>query len=85
VALLAGGKDALQPAEELISRLTTIPLTPALLRRAGELQPASLRSLDAIHLATAISLGSDVTGFVCYDHSLSAAAADRGLEVIAPS
>jgi uncharacterized protein len=43
-----------------------------------------LRSLDAIHLASALSSRDELHGFVCYDLRLAAAAADAGLAVVAP-
>jgi uncharacterized protein len=49
------------------------------------LTTAGLRSLDAIHLATALSLGDDVGAVFAYDTRLSEAAADAGLDVRAPS
>ena len=52
--------------------------------RAAALRPASLRTLDAIHLATALELAGDLTAFVSYDDRLSAAARDLGLPVVAP-
>ena len=55
-----------------------------ILRGAGALAPASLRSLDAIHLATAISLGEDLTAVVAYDDRLIAAARRNGLSVRSP-
>jgi predicted nucleic acid-binding protein len=51
---------------------------------AAALSPASLRTLDAIHLATALELGDELTAFVSYDARLSAAALDLGLPVVAP-
>jgi uncharacterized protein len=45
---------------------------------------ARLRSLDAIHLASALSLGDEITSFVCYDHLLTHAARTAGLPVSAP-
>ena len=53
--------------------------------RAAALRPASLRTLDAIHLATALELAGDLSAFVSYDDRLSAAARDLGLPVVAPS
>lgn len=67
VALRAGGESAITLAEDLIAKLTTIPLTPATLRQAGVLPPPHLRSLDAIHLAAALSLDPVVAEFACYD------------------
>ena len=51
---------------------------------AGRLQPAFLRSLDAIHVAAALSLGSDLTAIVTYDKRLAQAAALNGLSVLSP-
>jgi phosphatidylglycerophosphate synthase len=56
VALRAGGESAIPLAERLLAKVTTIPITVTILRRAGALTPSDLRSLDAIHLATALSL-----------------------------
>jgi uncharacterized protein len=46
-----------------------------------------LRSLDAIHLATAdqlVAAGKLITAFVTYDKRLAVVAADAGLKVVAP-
>jgi predicted nucleic acid-binding protein len=85
VALRAGGERAIPLAERLLAKVTTIPLTVAILREAGVLPPCELRSLDAIHLATALSLDEVVIEFACYDARLAKAAGDRGLAVVAPS
>jgi uncharacterized protein len=53
--------------------------------RAGSLGPAGLRTLDAIHLATALEFGPELTAFVSYDERLSEAARAKGLTVIAPA
>ena len=55
------------------------------LRAAGALGPPGLRSLDAIHLATALSLGEDLAGVVTYDARLSEAIAAVGLAVWTPA
>jgi predicted nucleic acid-binding protein len=44
-----------------------------------------LRSLDAIHLATARLLGSDLDALVTYDNRLASAATEAGLAVLAPA
>lgn len=59
-------------------------VTPAILDAATRLDPVSLRSLDAIHLATALDLGDDLEGFVTYDDRLAAAARGYGLVVVRP-
>jgi predicted nucleic acid-binding protein len=45
---------------------------------------SSLRALDAIHLATALTIKGDLAAFCCYDRRLSEAASGAGLTVIAP-
>jgi predicted nucleic acid-binding protein len=84
VALRAGGEDALPFSEDVLAKVSTVPITTAILRRAGALLPPTLPSLDAIHLATAISLEA-VAEFVCYDGQLTQAAAANGLTVGSPS
>jgi predicted nucleic acid-binding protein len=50
----------------------------------GALDPPTLRTLDAIQLATALSLGDAIETLVAYDERLAAAAAAHGLRVAAP-
>jgi predicted nucleic acid-binding protein len=47
-------------------------------------EPPALASLDAIHLATALSLGDELSAFVAYDRLLLAAAKGAGLPVETP-
>jgi predicted nucleic acid-binding protein len=51
---------------------------------AGSFSEPGLRSLDAIHLATALAFGRDLDAFVTYDKRLLAAAAAAGLPVASP-
>jgi len=53
--------------------------------RAAELDPSTLRSLDAIHLATALEAGDELTAVVTYDARMSEAAEQLGLRVLAPA
>lgn len=71
-------------ADLVLAKLDLRALTRALLRRAGELAPATLRTLDAIHLATALELRDDLDGTVVYDLRLAQAMASAGLAVLAP-
>jgi predicted nucleic acid-binding protein len=77
--------DRLFVAETILDRLTLISVSRSVLDRAGRLQPAVLRTLDAIHLATALEVDSDLDGFVAYDQRLAASAAALGLTVVAPT
>lgn len=62
-----------------------IPLDDALLDHAASLQPAGLRSLDALHLATALSVRDDLGALFTYDDRLAEAAAACGLPVTTPA
>ncbi len=76
--------DALPNARALVSQLDLIPLTTAVLDEAAELGEPALRSLDALHLASALSICADLSFFVAYDQRLSEAAATVGLESVQP-
>lgn len=52
---------------------------------AGRLAPVALRSLDALHLATALELGPDLEGLVTYDHRMADGARALSVEVASPS
>lgn len=62
-----------------------IDLTRDLLDQAGSVAPAMLRSLDAVHLAAALSLGDDLDEVVTYDLRLAAAASACGLPTSSPA
>src|ERR1700682_2685756 len=51
-ALLPLGPAAVQRGHEVLSHVDLIRVSDRILMEAGSLQPAQLRSLDAIHLAT---------------------------------
>lgn len=72
-------------ARRLLGDLEIIELDRRSLDRAGELSPPELRSLDAIHVAAALSLGDELAEFVTYDQRLAAAAREWGLAVAAPA
>jgi uncharacterized protein len=69
----------------VIDKLNILAFDARIAARAAAISPATLRALDAIHLATALELGEELTAFVCYDHRLAAAARDLGLPVVAPA
>lgn len=82
-AVRSGGDVAYLRAQMILGDLMQIPLTPELLDAAGSL-PGSLRSLEAIHLATAIRLRSDLSALVAYDRRLLNAAELAGLPTASP-
>ena len=65
--------------------LAITELDAAIAESAGRLEPPALRSLDAIHLASALALGDELAAFVTYDARLAEAARAAGLQVIAPA
>ncbi len=71
--------------ERVLSGIEVINLTPRLADRAAMIGPASLRTLDAIHLATALAIGANLTSFVTYDDRLAEAARALGLPVVSPA
>jgi predicted nucleic acid-binding protein len=79
------GAAALRRARDVLDRIALIPIDRPILDAAGRLDPTELRSLDAIHLASALSLGDDLAGVVTYDGRLGAAAAAAGIEVWTPA
>jgi uncharacterized protein len=71
-------------ADEVVGQVSVIGLDEPIRARAALLEPAAVRSLDAIHLASAIELGDALDGVVTYDTRMSAAAVSLGLTVTAP-
>jgi predicted nucleic acid-binding protein len=53
-------------------------------RARPQLSEPILRSLDALHLASALSIATDLTAFIAYDRRLAAAAAAAGLPTVQP-
>lgn len=84
-ALLRTEPAALGVLRSVLALLHQVPVTDAILDRAAQLPEPTLRSLDAIHLATAEELTPVLTWFVAYDRRLADAARARDLPVIAPA
>lgn len=76
---------ALPVLRMVIALLHQPPVTDAVLDAAAQLPGTTLRSLDAIHLATAEELAPVLTWFVAYDKRLADAARQRGLPVASPA
>jgi predicted nucleic acid-binding protein len=71
-------------ARDLLARTPLIAVGDRVLAAAIQLRPASLRALDAIHLASALRLGGQVAAFVSYDARQLEAAEALGLPVASP-
>lgn len=84
-ALLPSGEAAVRIGRDALSRLDLIRVNDRILGAAGILLPADVRSLDAIHLATAQQLSSDLGPFVTYDERMAAAASGLGFTVSSPN
>ena len=72
-------------ARELLEHIHLVDVSPAIVSRAVFIEPPSIPSLDAIHLATALSLEPDLSGMVVYDRRLADAARNAGLTAFAPA
>jgi uncharacterized protein len=78
------GELAARRAHAALTAITLVPLDEPILQAAAELEPAELHSLDALHLATVVSLGEDLERLFCYDGRLKDAAQSLGIEVSQP-
>jgi uncharacterized protein len=84
-AVRRAGPDAIDDARELLDRVAQVALSEELLDDAADLGDQVLRSLDAIHLAAALTLGPALTAFVAYDKRLNQAAGEQGLALATPA
>ena len=71
-------------ALEAFASVALAELDAGIANRAAEIGPATLRALDAIHLATALAIGDELAAFVTYDARLADAARAAGLTVVTP-
>jgi predicted nucleic acid-binding protein len=71
-------------ARDVLDRIELIRMNARVLEIAGTLLPVELRSLDAIHLATASLLGDTLARVITYDDRMAEAARALGWTVIAP-
>ncbi|MGH7686305.1 MAG: type II toxin-antitoxin system VapC family toxin [Candidatus Dormibacteria bacterium] len=84
-ALRRSGYDTrVGDARRVMGTMRLVRLDEPLLDRAADLEPRTLRSLDAVHLASALALGSDLGVFIAYDNRLIDAARAHGIPVDEP-
>lgn len=79
------GADAVAQARRLLAPIDMIDVDEPLLRAAADIEEPSLRSLDAIHVAAALSLGTDLAELITYDQRMAETASNLGLTVSAPA
>lgn len=84
-ACARAGQDYAAQAEQGLSLVSLIPLNHAVIARAQQVGSPMLRSRDAIHLASAASLGDDLGVILTYDQRLADAARALGLPVASPA
>ena len=79
------GSDALANVRHGLRRVDLVAIDDRILESAGSLEPQVLRTLDAIHLATALAVGEDLVGVVTYDERMATASRLLGLRTLMPS
>jgi uncharacterized protein len=84
-ALLPGGELALAAGRQVLSRVDLVRVNDPVLNQAGTMLPVELRSLDAVHIATAGRIGADLAEIVTYDQRMAAAARSLGYKVSSPT
>jgi len=83
-AVARSGPDRIREANGLLRRTLLLPMTREIRKRAASIKPVSVRSLDAVHLATAIEIQADLHSLLSYDTGLLAAARGAGIAVSSP-
>ena len=78
------GHDPAQ-LESVFRSLVILQVDDIVAAGAARISPVKLRTLDAIHLATAMAMGTEIGAFVTYDDRLAEAARSVGLPVIKPA
>jgi predicted nucleic acid-binding protein len=76
--------DALAAVPATLARLYRLEIDATVRSSAAALAEPSLRTLDAIHVATAVGIGPDLQAFVSYDQRLLQTAGELGLPVVSP-
>ena len=80
----AHGADVARAAVPVLDRIVTVALDDQIVSIAAQLAPSGLRTLDAIHLASAMAVGEELDAVVAYDHRFGDAARKAGLGVASP-
>ena len=83
-ALLPAGDEAVTRGHGVLQRIDLVRVNDRILNAAGVSRPTELRSLDAIHLATAAELGDGLSALVTYDDRMGKAAKQLGYRVVQP-
>jgi predicted nucleic acid-binding protein len=84
IGRVSGRRSLSDRARLVLDGVALLAVDVAVLDAAAGLKPAELRTLDAIHVASALSLGCDLHAFVTYDERQAGAARKAGLSVETP-
>lgn len=84
VERVTSDRNALARLDQVLERIDVRPIDAEIVTQSRRIPP-QVRSLDAVHLATALTIGDDLDAMVVYDPKLSDAARHFGIEVLAPS
>jgi hypothetical protein len=79
------GASERRRSRQVMARIALVEVDRRILVAAAALEPPGLRTLDAIHLATALAVREDLEAVVTYDRRLAAAAERIHLEVSVPT
>jgi uncharacterized protein len=84
-AALKHGPAVTARAAKVLRPIALLPLNSQIRADAARIRPPALRTLDAIHFATALSARDQIGAVFTYDTRLTAACRDAGLRVLAPA
>ncbi len=84
-ALLRVDDSVVPRALDMLAQGSLLVIDTQVLDTAARLSPPSLRSLDAIHLASALELRDELTAFIAYDDGLLSAASALGMPISSPA
>lgn len=79
------GSVAITAARAIFLAVDQVSIGESILEAAVLLPPTTLRTLDAIHLATAVSIGEDLAAVVTYDRRMIEGATSLGLPTASPA
>jgi hypothetical protein len=84
IGRLSARRSLADRARLVLDGIALLAVDVAVLEAGAALRPPELRTLDAIHVASALSLGADLLAFVTYDDRQERAAKKAGLPVVRP-